>query len=263
MEQPSEPQSKLMALESRLRNLEDLRLRVLEMPCKVSYEQMIPLSKVAFCPGKLIHTNEFKVPDDPDSSPNLDRLPFISHIEAADKLQGRQKKLEKQIESERATSSNPNFVKASTSTSSSTATATATSTATPTASKVSEAEAPVHKNKPSTAATSSSDKEQTQKSKGRVFEIREYLEGDGAESANATGGEVMDITEQIEKMEKFTSKPTGTVPGKSFLNVSNCEPYWSSILQSNAAALCVTPAGGRDGVSEGIGGALGPWRGDG
>lgn len=211
MEQPSEPQSKLMALESRLRNLEELRLRVLEMPCKVSYEQMIPLSKVAFCPGKLIHTNEFKVPDDADSSPNLDRLPFISHIDAAEKLQERLKKLEKQIESERATSSNPNFVKASTSTSTAKA-----------------SEAPANEEQTPTAATTSSEKEQTPKSKRRVFEIREFLDGDGAESANATGGEVTDITEQIEKMEKFTSKPTGTVPGKSFLNVSHCELCWSS-----------------------------------
>jgi hypothetical protein len=227
MEQPSEPQSKLMALESRLRNLEELRLRVLEMPCKVSYEQMIPLSKVAFCPGKLIHTNEFKVPDEADSSPNLDRLPFISHIDAAEKLQGRLKKLEKQIESERATSLNPNFVKASTSTSTSTSTLTSTSTAKASVSPANEEQTP-------TAATKSSEKEQTPKSTRRVFEIREFLEGDGAESANATGGEVTDITEQIEQMEKFTSKPTGTVPGKSFLNVSHCELYWSS------AVSCVT-----------------------
>lgn len=214
MEQPSEPQSKLMALESRLRNLEELRLRVLEMPCKVSYEQMIPLSKVAFCPGKLIHTNEFKVPDDADSSPNFDRLPFISHIDAAEKLQERFKKLEKQIESERATSLNPNFVKASTSTSTLTSTSTAKAS-----------EPPANEEQTSTAATTSSRKEQTPKAKGRVFEIREFLDGDGAESANATGGELTDITEQIEKMEKFTSKPTGTVPGKSFLNVSHCELY--------------------------------------
>lgn len=252
MEQPSEPQSKLMALESRLRNLEELRLRVLEMPCKVSYEQMIPLSKVAFCPGKLIHTNEFKVSDDADPSPNLDRLPFISHIDAADKLQERLKKLEKQIESERVASLNPNFVKASTSTSTSTSSAKAS-------------EAPANEEQTPTTAATSSEKEQTPTSKGRVFEIREYLEGDGAESANATGGEVMDITEQIEKMEKFTSKPTGTLPGKSFLNVSHCELYWYATVSScvTLPSCVVTPAGRRDGVSQRNGGALRSRRRDG
>lgn len=254
MEQPSEPQSKLMALESRLRNLEELRLRVLEMPCKVSYEQMIPLSKVAFCPGKLIHTNEFKVPDDDDSSPNLDRLPFISHVEAADKLQERAKKLDKRIENEKVSNSNPNFVKASASASTSTS-------ASPSSSTASKSSAvPTGKEQSQNTAKMSSIKEEAPKPKGRVFEIREYLDGDGAESANVASGEVMDITEQIEKMEKFTSKPTGTVPGKSFLNVSRC----SSCCCANAmCSTAATLAGRRNGVSARNGGALGLRRRDG
>lgn len=66
-------------------------------------------------------------------------------------------------------------------------------------------------------------------SKPRVFEIREYFEGEAdSEVANSNPNmqglpmkhEVMDITEQIERMEQFTSKPEGKLPGNSYLNVS-------------------------------------------
>lgn len=212
------------AMEERLQNLEALRQRILEMPSKVSYEQMIPLSKVAFCPGKLIHTNEFKIPDEHDTNPNLDKIDYISYIEAAEKLKNRINGLEQRVEEERKQSTSASIISKTEHQENATKSYfpdnnTSTATDQPYTGN------PIHNSKVSkkqTDSTATDNENSPKNNRSRVFEIREYLDDESGESANTAipvKHEVTDITEQIERMEKFTSKPEGRIPSSSYLNV--------------------------------------------
>lgn len=55
---------------------------ILDLPKKISHECMVPLSKVAFTPGRMVHTNEFSVQVDSKTGARE----WMSHVEAADYL---------------------------------------------------------------------------------------------------------------------------------------------------------------------------------
>lgn len=90
-----------------MEELEDLQSRhdaiqatvekVLTFPSKVSYDGLVPISKIAFCPGKVIHTNEFKVLGEGQSEADLSKIEFTSYTETADILKLRLAELNDQI----------------------------------------------------------------------------------------------------------------------------------------------------------------------
>jgi prefoldin subunit 5 len=67
-------------IERKEKTIED----VLNLPNKLSYDCLVPLSKVAFSPGRLIHTNEFSVQVGGESGVRQ----WMSHVDAADFLRG-------------------------------------------------------------------------------------------------------------------------------------------------------------------------------
>lgn len=208
------------AIQERRQALQELHDRLLTMPSKVSYEQMVPLSKVAFCPGKLIHTNEFKIGDEHDPNPNLDKIDLVSYIDAAEILKQRILALDLQSESLSNNQNQSKFVESSLKSN-----IAASETLSPANNKSPTTKAPEPISKePSSSATLAD-----ASTKPRVFEIREYFD-EGSETAGTdvnfqipSKHEVQDITEQIEKMERFTSKPEGNIPHSSYLNVRNLQ----------------------------------------
>lgn len=90
-----------------MEELEDLQSRhdaiqatvekVLTFPSKVSYDGLVPISKIAFCPGKVIHTNEFKVLGEGQSEADLSKIEFTSYTETADILKLRLAEVNDQI----------------------------------------------------------------------------------------------------------------------------------------------------------------------
>lgn len=207
--------SRLEELEQRRQDLEKTLQLVLEFPAKVSYDRLIPISKVAFCPGKIVHTNEFKVLEMGGNEKDLSALSFISYKDAAQVLQERLQLVDSMISSE---------------------TGVPIASKDPSSSSYYANDAAVSKDKklstksflepkPSAASKASSTENitaptqhisngQSQNSmKDRIFEIREYFDG---ENASSPGHELMDITEQIENLEKLSqSESFQHGPGES------------------------------------------------
>lgn len=197
--------SKLEQLEQKRQDLQKTLQLVQDFPSKVSYNRLIPITKVAFCHGKLVHTNEFKVAEVGGSEKDISALDFISYKDAAQILQGRLELVDSAISSETGVG----FAQKTPPASSSSAGAPNSKdnkpiTQTSAATIISSSMTP----KPSSKLKASSVDEhvvsngQSQNGvKDRIFEIREYFDDKDAASP---GHELMDITEQIENLEKLS-----------------------------------------------------------
>lgn len=83
-------------------SLKGTMARIINYPKKVSYECMMPLSSVAFVPGKILHTNEFKLADFDETtlrtSSDLTNEALYSYYEAYEILKHRLKLVESRLE---------------------------------------------------------------------------------------------------------------------------------------------------------------------
>lgn len=61
--------------------------KLLRLPEKISYDCLVPLSKVAFTPGRLIHTNEFNL------EVESGERQWMSHVEAANEMEKKMTKI--------------------------------------------------------------------------------------------------------------------------------------------------------------------------
>jgi hypothetical protein len=112
----------LIAIEESISSLQVTKERVTNFPNKVRYDVMVPIGKVAFCPGQLIHTNEFKVLEPSQTEVDLPAIEIISHKDTAIILESRVEELQKKLAQIKQKygikQDNPNPVKASESSSS-------------------------------------------------------------------------------------------------------------------------------------------------
>ena len=101
----------IQSLTEEIERKKKTRKDILDLPKKISYDCMVPLSKVAFSPGRLVHTNEFNVEVDAKTGARQ----WMSHVEAAeflqnevDRINGNINELRKYLESQRAGKSDNN-----------------------------------------------------------------------------------------------------------------------------------------------------------
>lgn len=107
----------ILRLEKCKENLQLTMKQVMDFPKKVSYNCMIPLSSVAFTPGKIVHTNEFRLaPCDNDfriSSDNTLDKKLLSYLEIHEILENRTNSLNLRLSSLRNSSQLVNTSKSS------------------------------------------------------------------------------------------------------------------------------------------------------
>jgi hypothetical protein len=163
----------LEKMEDRRSKLESLIKVVHDFPSEVSYNKMVPLCKVAFCPGRIIHTNEFKVLDEKQSEKDLSKVEFISYKHTVQKLEKRLESVKNELRS------------------------------------MSKLEFP--KDNLSSFDSLPLKVEKEVASENRIFEIREYFDQTEADmdltqfNLQPDRHEMLDITDQIEKLEKLSA----------------------------------------------------------
>lgn len=171
-------------LQARRDALQSIVEKVLTFPSKVSYDGMVPISNIAFCPGKVIHTNEFKVLGEDQTERDLSSTNFTSYCETADILKLRLEALNSKI----IESFHKSKYKAE-----------LQDIPPPSASELVEADSE------------------------RVYEIREFYDEDGSVVMNTADSqpkhELVDISEELNKLEKLTQSPMD-YKGSSLVQVS-------------------------------------------
>jgi hypothetical protein len=186
--------------------------RVLDFPKRIEYKCMVPISKVGFMPGKIIHTNEFLLVPDSESSiikdvstyPLNDKssAKWHSYTETAEVLMNRVADIDRDIGASKITRSKKQMMFPSVSSSD----------------RVSK-EPKVVNEKKSPSSSPVTAKEQIDLSSGThienedndvdedysqhngiegVFEIREFIDSDGKEIKN----EIVNLQEEMDEMEK-------------------------------------------------------------
>lgn len=164
------------ALVRELEELKSTRDKVLELPRKIRRPVMVPLSKVAFLAGDLVHTNEFCIGkagiDDPDA--------WMSHVDAAAELQARIDAIDAQLRGASFPAPSPSLVP----------------THLP-------APAPTQKPKPKTkpaptAPLVMAKKEHEEETDGPVFEIREFID----EAGSLVQHQVVDLQRELEGLQR-------------------------------------------------------------
>lgn len=76
-------EEEIKSLSEEVERKRNTRQNILNLPKKISYDCMVPLSKVAFTPGRMVHTNEFSV----EVNAKTGARQWMSHVEAAEYLQ--------------------------------------------------------------------------------------------------------------------------------------------------------------------------------
>jgi hypothetical protein len=176
---------------------------------------MIPLSSVAFCPGELIHTNEFKVLEDKNSLNELDKLPFRSYYETIQVLKERIQRIEgaksEQVDQKPLKSS---MKKISSSSSSE-------PTKVRTRPESNEKKRNVVINEVPQVQPPKTTEKATAVAEEPIFEIREYEETNDRNSNNGKNNnsnsrfELIDVSKQLQYMENNFSS-AGTVKNVNF-----------------------------------------------
>jgi hypothetical protein len=184
-----------------------------DLPKKVSYQVMIPLSSVAFCPGELIHTNEFKVLEDKNSLNELDKLPFRSYYETIQVLKERIQRIEgaksEQVDRKPLKSSMKKISSSSEPTKAHSHPECNEKKRTVVINEVPQVQAPKSTEKASALV------------EDPIFEIREYEENDDSNSNNGKNNnsnsrfELIDVSKQLQYMENNFSS-AGTVKNVKF-----------------------------------------------
>jgi hypothetical protein len=185
--------------------------RILDFPKRIEYDCMVPVSKVGFMPGKIIHTNEFLLIPNSESSIIREARTYPldvksgakwhSYTEAAEVLMNRVAEIDREIcVSKMSTKKQVTFPSVSSSDQTSKERKVANE-------KKSPASGPVKANERSHSRSGNHiDKEEDdvdenysqQNGIEGVFEIREFIDSDGKEIKN----EIVNLQEEMEEMEK-------------------------------------------------------------
>lgn len=211
-----EADTKLQLLNEQHHKLLDLVEKVAEYPARVSYPHMLlPHSKVSFQYVKVIHTNEFKLLPEELKSFNtdkkkqaLEKVDFVSYIEAGNQLKARMNKVQtrilnfqtgdkssKVIDDDNSSSASPDKPSSSAAISS-----TGLDKSSNSKQFVNDDVASGYEELTKSATLPSPATKQSVP-KPQVFEIREYITDTGS-----TSNEVVDITKQLELVEKMTAE---------------------------------------------------------
>jgi hypothetical protein len=224
---------------------------VLDFPKKLSYDCMLPLSKVAFMPAKMVHTNEFLVLPDKqgtaakekkiDKELSLAEIRQIgkwhSYSESAELLMDRIASIDKRIE-ELKMPSNSRIAKKSAEQK-----VTQSKPAQVIQSKVAQSAPKIavnqtdakkdlnsHKNRED-SVEDSEEADEVRSSTGieGIFEIREFIDNDG----NETKHEIVNLHEEMEQIEKklgsLAEKSGSSVPSSSSKKVDDIKAFVSTL----------------------------------
>lgn len=191
--------------------------KINRFPTKISYDVMIPLSKIAFCQGQLIHTNEFKLLQPRENEKSLQSIPFCSYSDVIESLRKRLGDLEladvpsdiPRRSSLKGSLSTPkgrndeNLNKKSV--------------------QINELkndyrEIPPVGSEQKTSVFAMSQRETEPENSETVFEIREYLDDDKPSNRF----ELVDVTKQLNYLDTLSPEPTGpqSVSFSTFLFLS-------------------------------------------
>ena len=185
--------------------------KVLHFPEKVSYDVMVPLSKVAFYPARLIHTNEFQVLKpgvQPHTAADFTEMDFLSHVDAAEELRVRLRKVQEEVkELQEKLGLNKTKTKSALKKASAAPTPPVATTTTAGANNpVKESELQPEKEDTLTKAMKQVEEENkildvasTIDQVSPVYEILEFLDDNGQ-----TQTEVVDISKQLQSMEQMS-----------------------------------------------------------
>ena len=184
--------------------------KVLHFPEKVSYDVMVPLSKVAFYPARLIHTNEFQVLKpgvQPHTAADFTEMDFLSHVDAAEELRVRLRKVQEEVkELQEKLGLNKTKTKSALKKASTAPTPPVATTTTTAGNPVKESELQPEKEDTLIKAMKQVEEENkildvtsTIDQVSPVYEIREFLDDNGQ-----TQTEVVDISKQLQYMEQMS-----------------------------------------------------------
>lgn len=185
-------------MEQEREKLAELIQRIEDFPKKVDYDVMIPLTSVAFVPGKIVHTNELKKVAKVEE---LETSSFQSAYEISLQLKEQMRQLENRLNEEKQKTPGKSLLRASTTESKPLSekkrvVIDESSNTTSIIQKASTLSIPSSSSSsgkgPSAAATSPSPAEP-------IFEIREFVD----DQDQNQGHELLDVTKQLQYMESL------------------------------------------------------------
>jgi prefoldin subunit 5 len=211
---------------------------VLDFPKKLSYDCMLPLSKMAFMPAKMVHTNEFLVLPEKqgtavkdykiDKELSLAEIRQVgkwhSYSESAELLMDRIASIDKRIEELKIPTNSRNANK------------TVEQNPAQSAPKIAVNQTDTrkdlnsHKNREH-SVEDSEETDEVQSSTGMegIFEIREFIDNDG----NETKHEIVNLHEEMEQIEKklgsLAEKSGSSVPSSSSKKVDDIKAFVSTL----------------------------------
>ena len=237
------PNDEIARLQVERAKISETIASVLDFPKKLSYDCMLPLSKMAFMPAKMVHTNEFLVlphkqgtavkDNKIDKELSLAEIRQIgkwhSYSESAELLMDRIASIDRRIEELKI------------STNSRIANKTAEQKATPmkpakSAPKIVVSQTDTrkdlnsHKNREH-SVEDSEETDEVRSSTGMegIFEIREFIDNDG----NETKHEIVNLHEEMEQIEKklgsLAEKSGSSVPSSSSKKVDDIKAFVSTL----------------------------------